>query len=72
VTLLADIRDRARAAGRELHAAIRLERRVRLAFERGQLPVDAYRDAIRAAAIAEERATQLALAVVELERLVSP
>ncbi len=71
MTLLADARDRARAAGRALHEASRSERRLLVEFARrhGGDELETLREAIRTSAFAERDAEHAALLVVALERL---
>jgi hypothetical protein len=69
MSFLADIRGRAQAANRDVHAAAKDERRARTLFEDGKLSFDQMREAIRRSALAEQRAIDLGLVVVVLERL---
>ena len=71
-TLLADARARARAAGRDLVAHQRTERRALLAAGSGDVTLDEVRTAIRSAAFAERDAEHAALLVVALERVLKP
>jgi hypothetical protein len=66
---LADIRDRMRAAGREVHEAAKAERRARQHFADHVIELDQLRDAIRRCAFAEKRAEDLAMVMITLERL---
>jgi len=72
--LLAEARDRAKAAGRTFIAAQRDERRLVLRFENGKHDVTLSEvcEAVRVATRAQCDAELAALALVQLERLLAP